>query len=153
MGHGGAEGKAVGRQCSIFKSGSHCPPVPDSLSFVRREYRSLWDIPSLGSKFSVDASGRLGTFLTLPHMVVISSPRQDPRVCAEGHLPASSSLYCANSTRVQLGGGGYGFPAAACFGDLGFRCRPRELAFDSHFLILPRGALPQYSSILYTRAT
>ena len=80
-----------------------------------------------------------------PHSVILAS--------VQGPLPTPQFPVLPQPTTPGLnlvGGGGSGFPAAVCFDAWGFRCRPRELAFDPHILSLPRSALPRYSSILYS---
>lgn len=64
-----------GRGTLTFESGSHCPPILDSLCPWRAESEGVspWDIPSLGFRLSLDAQGRLGTFLTFPQMVATFS--------------------------------------------------------------------------------
>lgn len=64
-----------------------------------------------------------------------------PRFCRELSLSTAPSITPMHSG-LWLSGGGCGFPATAYFGAVGFRCHPRDLAFDSHSLSLPRGAVP-----------
>lgn len=64
-----------------------------------------------------------------------------PRFCRELSLSTAPGITPVHSG-LWLSGGGCGFPATAYFGAVGFRYHPRDLAFDSHILSLPRGAVP-----------
>lgn len=102
-----------------------------SLESTLTEKQSLYmRSPSVGSEFPVRSKGIPGS----SQMVVTLSPSlQDP----------ADSYHCLQLlASPPLHPGLCGFPATAYFGALGFRCRPRDLAFDSHILSLPRGSLP-----------
>lgn len=78
-------------------------------------------------------------FLALPQMVVTLSPSLQDSAESYLCLQLLASPQCSG---LWLSGGGCGFPATAYFGAVGFRCHLRDLAFDSHSLSLPRGAVP-----------
>lgn len=78
-------------------------------------------------------------FLALPQMVATLSPSLQDSAESYLCLQLLASPQCSG---LWLSGGGCGFPATAYFGAVGFRCHLRDLAFDSHSLSLPRGAVP-----------
>lgn len=108
--------------------------------------------PFLGVNIQLRCLRKAGTFLTLPQMVVIFPPHsmilgfaQRPTSCLQ--LPALPQP----TPKAQLSKEGMGFHLLLALVLWASAATPESwLAFDSHILSLPRGSLPQYSSILCT---